>query len=301
MSGIVIAVIIIVAVLAVVMLVITSCLSVRIVSETNFCIVERLGKYKKTMTKGVNFMAPYIDKIRVKNNFKEKVFDYPAQHVITKDNATIQVDTTVYLKIFDPKLFAYGAEDPFLAIEFLTSTTLRNLIGELELDEALTSREIINAKLTKILDEASDAWGIKVKRIEIQNIIPPKEVQEAMTKQMQAERIKRAQILEASAEKESKILRAQGEYESTILRAKAEKESMIERATGKKQAIELITTANISTEYLQLQSIEQLEKLANGHATKIIIPPNLADVAKSMSVAKEVLDLPSREEAKVNK
>ncbi|MEA4191374.1 paraslipin [Mycoplasma sp. 1199] len=143
MSGIIIAVIIIVAVLAVVMLVITSCLSVRIVSETNFCIVERLGKYKKTMTKGVNFMVPYIDKVRVKNNFKEKVFDYPAQHVITKDNATIQVDTTVYLKIFDPKLFAYGAEDPFLAIEFLTSTTLRNLIGELELDEALTSKKLL--------------------------------------------------------------------------------------------------------------------------------------------------------------
>ncbi|TNK81966.1 SPFH domain-containing protein, partial [Mycoplasmopsis pullorum] len=209
--------------------------TLKIVSERDFYVVERLGKYNRTLTRGIRFLIPFFEKIVVRDNIKEKVFDFPAQSVITKDNATIKVDTVVYLQITDPKLFAYGAEQPFRAIENLTSTTLRNLIGELELDESLTSREMINSKLTNILDNASDAWGIKVNRIEIQNITPPHEVQEAMIRQMQAERDKRAQILEAEGIRQSKILKAQGEKESKILNAEAEKREMILKAEADKE------------------------------------------------------------------
>ncbi|WLP85360.1 SPFH domain-containing protein [Mycoplasma seminis] len=273
--------------------------SIVIVSETNFVIVQRLGKYHKTLRKGLHFIIPYLDQCALKENFKEKVMDFPAQSVITKDNATIKVDTVIYLKIVDAELFAYGAERPWLAIENLTATTLRNLIGEIELDESLTSREIINAKLTKILDAASDPWGIKVNRIEIQDIIPPREVQEAMIRQMQAERNKRANILEAEGIRQSQILKAQGEKESTILRAEAskqqrileaeaEKQKRILEAQGEKQAIELINSAGINEAFLRLKSIQEWSEIANGQATKIILPPNLADVASVVAAGTEV-------------
>ncbi|MBN0919108.1 SPFH domain-containing protein [[Mycoplasma] gypis] len=274
--------------------------SIKIVPETNFWVVQRLGKYHKTLNKGVNFIVPIIDKVVVKENLKEKVLDFPAQSVITKDNATIRVDTVVYLKIFDPKLYSYGAETPLKAIENLVATTLRNLIGELELDQSLTSREVINSKLTKVLDEASDPWGIRVNRVEIQNIIPPKEVEQAMIRQMQAEREKRARILEAEGIKQSLILNAQGNKESTILnaeavkermilQAQAEKEKSILEAEGKRRAIELLNEANINDKILQYKALDEIKTLANGTATKIIIPPNLKDVASTMAVAKEVL------------
>ncbi|MGX9358368.1 SPFH domain-containing protein [Mycoplasma sp. 128] len=275
------------------------CLSIKIVPETYFWIVQRLGKYHRTLEKGVNFIFPIIDRVVVKENIKEKVFDFPVQSVITKDNATIKVDTVVYLKIFDAKLYSYGAENPFKAIENLVATTLRNLIGELELDQSLTSREIINAKLTKTLDEASDAWGIRVNRVEIQNIIPPKEVEQAMIRQMQAERDKRARILESEGIKQSLILNAQGNRESVILNAEAAKEKIILQAEAekqrilleaqaKKQSIELLNEAKISKEVLQYKALDEIKTLANGTATKIIIPPNLSEIAKIMAVGKEV-------------
>ncbi|MEE3928630.1 SPFH domain-containing protein [Mycoplasmopsis ciconiae] len=263
-------------------------LSIKVVNEREFYVVQRFGKYHKTLLKGINFIFPIIDKIYKKENLKEKVFDFPAQSVITKDNATIKIDTVVYLKIVDPKLFAYGAERPIFAIENLTATTLRNVIGELELDEALTSREIINTKLTKILDEASDAWGIKVNRVELQNIIPPSEVQEAMIRQMQAERIKRAQILESEGIKQSQILKAQGEKESLILKAQGEKEALILEAEAKKKSIELVANSNLNPEYLKYLSILQIKELANGHATKIILPPNLNDITSVMTAGSAI-------------
>ncbi|VEU70558.1 SPFH domain-containing protein [Mycoplasmopsis glycophila] len=275
-------------------------LSIKIVAETHFYVIERLGKYHRVLSKGINFIIPFIDRVAVHDNTKEKVLDFPAQSVITKDNATIKIDTVVYLRIDDPKLFAYGAEKPIRAIENLVSTTLRNLIGELELDQSLTSREIINTKLTKILDTASDSWGIKVNRVEIQNIIPPAEVQEAMIRQMQAERDKRARILESEGIRQSEILKAQGYKESKILNAEANRTSMILEAEaareksileaqGKKEAIELLSQAKITEQILNYKALEQLGELAHGNATKIILPPNLKDVAASMAVAQAVI------------
>lgn len=284
-----------------ILLIIFLAMGIKVVNETDFLIIERFGKYRTTLHKGINFIVPIIDKIRIKDNTKEKVFDFPAQQVITKDNATILVDTVVYLKIQDPKLFAYGAEKPIVAIRNLTSTTLRNLIGELELDQSLTSRDTINSKLTAILDRASDPWGIKVNRIELQNIMPPKEVQEAMIRQMQAERDRRAKILEAEGIRESEILKAQGYKESLILKAEANKrkiileaeaikEQLTLEAEGKKSALELLNQSPINESILQLKAIEQLGTLANGNATKIILPPNLKDVASSMAVAQAVIE-----------
>ncbi|QGZ97441.1 peptidase [Mycoplasma sp. NEAQ87857] len=275
--------------------------SIVIIPETSFAIIQRLGKFNRIIERGIHLIIPFIDKVAVKDNSKEKVFDFPAQSVITRDNATIKVDTVVYLKIVDPKLYAYGAERPIVAIEMLTATTLRNLFGELELDESLTSREIINAKLTRILDEASDNWGIKVNRVEIQNITPPKEVQEAMIRQMQAERDKRARILEAEGIKQSLVLKALGEKESTILSAEAKKrqivldaeakkEKFVLEAQGQKQAIDMINSANLNPNYLQYKAIEQIKELANGKATKIIIPPNLAEVSKVIATGSEIFE-----------
>ncbi|VEU75657.1 membrane protease subunits, stomatin/prohibitin-like protein [Mycoplasmopsis maculosa] len=274
---------------------------IRIVSQSNFAVVERLGKYSRSLKNGLNFIIPIIEKIVLKENYKEKVLDFPEQDVITKDNAGIKVDTVVYLTIVDPKLFAYGAENPMKAIENLSATTLRNLLGELELDETLTSRDTINSKLTLILDEASDSWGIKVHRVEIKNIIPPFDIQNAMEKQMRAEREKRANILEAEGkkaaailiaegEKESEILKAEGEKESLILKAQADKEAEILKAEGQKKGIILLTETTINKDILVLKSIEQLGKLAEGKATKIIIPPNLNNIASLMSTASELLD-----------
>ncbi|VEU75936.1 SPFH domain-containing protein [Mycoplasmopsis columboralis] len=289
----------VVGVLLLIVLIVVLFSTLFIVNETNFYIIERLGKFNRIATKGVNFKFPFIERIALKENLKEKVIDFPAINAITRDNATIKVDAVIYLKVVDPKLFAYGAERPFLAIEALTATTLRNLIGELELDESLTSRETVNAKLTTILDLASDAWGIKVNRVEIQNIAPPTEVQEAMTRQMQAERDKRAiilaaegtkqsEILRAQAQKESHILRAEGEKASKILAAEAERERQILEAKGQQEALELLSKSTINSKLLQLKSIEQLGVLANGKATKIIVPPNLSEVVKTMAAAGEV-------------
>ncbi|MGZ9454040.1 SPFH domain-containing protein [Mycoplasma sp. AC157] len=294
--------IIIVSVLAIaiiILLIITLIRSIRIIPQSEFAVVERLGKYNKTLKNGINFLLPFVDRIVKRENFKEKVLDFPEQDVITKDNAGIRVDTVVFLEITDPKLFVYGAENSMKAIENLCATTLRNLLGELELDEALISRDTINSQLTLILDEASDSWGIKVHRVEIKNIIPPKEIQSAMEKQMKAEREKRANILEAEGKKASQILLAEGQKAAKILEAEADKQSEILKAEAKKtaevlkaeadqKAIELLNQTNITKNILTLKSIEQLGVLANGQATKIILPPNLGDVAKTMSVASEI-------------
>lgn len=231
--------------------------SLKIVNQTEFFVVERLGKYHRTLFSGVNFIVPFIDRVVLKENFKEKVIDFPKQAVITKDNATIQVDTVVYLYIVDAKLFSYGVERPLRAIELLTATTLRNLLGALELDQTLTSRDTVNSKLTIILDEASDSWGIKVNRVEIQNIIPPKDIQRSMEKQMQAERERRANILNAEGFKSAAILKAEGEKTAQILAAEASKTAKILRAEaeqqreilladGQKQAIELLKAAGLT-------------------------------------------------------
>ncbi|WP_029608736.1 SPFH domain-containing protein [Mycoplasma simbae] len=292
---------VIIAIAVVLFILLPLIFSIKIVPQNEFAVVERLGKYNKTLKNGVNFVVPFIDKIVKKENFKEKVLDFPEQDIITKDNAGIRVDTVVYLKIVDPKLFVYGAENSMKAIENLSATTLRNLLGELELDETLTSRDTINSKLTLILDEASDSWGIKVHRVEIKNIIPPVDIQSAMEKQMRAEREKRASILEAEGKKAASILIAEGEKQSSILRAEAHKqaqileaeaqrESEILRAQGKKEAIDLLNNSDINQQILTLKSIEELGKMADGKATKIIIPPNLASVASSMSLAAEMFD-----------
>ncbi|MGY6172592.1 SPFH domain-containing protein [Candidatus Mycoplasma pogonae] len=267
----------------------------KIVPQTYFYVVERLGTYNRTLKNGLHFIVPFIDKIALKENLKEKVLDFPAQDIITKDNAAIKVDTVVYLQITDPKLFAYGAEKPLSAIENLSATTLRNLLGELELDETLTSRDTINSKLASILDAASDQWGIKVHRVELKNIIPPRDIQSAMEKQMRAEREKRANILEAEGYKVSKILEAEGQKSAAILKAEGIKQSSILEAEGQKKSIELLTSAQLNREVLTWKSIEQLGKLANGTATKIIIPPNLNDIATTMATASEIFNTGNNE------
>ncbi|WP_036452704.1 SPFH domain-containing protein [Mycoplasma buteonis] len=283
--------------------------AIKIVPQTQFWIVQRFGKYHKTLTTGINFIIPIVDRVVIKDTIKEKVFDFPEQLVITKDNATIKVDTVTYLKIVDPKLYAYGAERPIFAIENLTATTLRNVFGELELDQSLTSREVINSKLTRILDEASDAWGIKVNRVEIQNIVPPKEIQEAMIRQMQAERDKRAQILESEGIKQSQILKAEGNRQATILNAEAEKskivlaaeaqkEKLILEAQGQKQAIDIINSAKLNSDILSLKAIDKLGELADGKATKIFIPGSIKDFASQIAGASEIFNSVTKTEEK---
>ncbi|ADE19439.1 SPFH domain-containing protein [Mycoplasma crocodyli] len=271
-------------------LIIVLATSIRVVQPTNFYIIERLGSYKKTWENGIHVKLPFIEKIGVVNNYKEKVLDFEPQDIITKDNVSIKVDTVVFFQITDGKKFAYGAEQPIFALEKLASTTLRNLLGELELDETLTSRETVNAKLTLTLDEASDSWGIKVHRVELKNITPPKAVQMAMEKQMQAEREKRAAILEAEGRKEAAIKVSEGHKASLILEAQGQKESSILKAEAHKKSIELLNQTNITNQVLTYKAIEGLEKLANGNATKIIIPPNLQSVASIMGTAAEILN-----------
>lgn len=283
-------VILVITVLAILFLLLLIIKGIKIVPQSHFFVIERLGKYNKTLNNGLHFIVPFIDKVSKRENFKEKVFDFPAQDVITKDNATIKVDTVVYLQITDPKLFTYGAEQPKKAIENLSATTLRNLLGELELDETLTSRDTINTKLADILDAASDSWGIKVHRVELKNILPPKDIQTAMEKQMRAEREKRANILEAEGFKLSAILEAEGKKQAAVLNAEAIKEASILEAEGQRQAIDLLNRATLSKDILTLKSIEQLGKLADGKATKIIIPPNLATVAGTMATMGELFN-----------
>lgn len=271
---------------------------VKIVPQANSYVVERLGAYHSTWTTGIHFKLPFFDRVANKVTLKEIVKDFAPQPVITKDNVTMQIDTVVYFQITDPKLYTYGVVGPITAIENLTATTLRNIIGDLELDETLTSRDIINTKMRAILDEATDPWGIKVGRVEVKNILPPRDIQEAMEKQMRAERERRESILKAEGEKRSAILTAEGEKESMILRATAKKEAMIAEAEGRAQAMERIyeaeavgiqkiKAADPSKEYLSLESLKTYAKVADGKATKIVVPAEMQSLASLLTSAKE--------------
>ena len=273
---------------------------IRIVPQSNAYVVERLGAYHTTWNTGVHLLFPFVDRVANKTTLKEVVKDFAPQPVITKDNVTMQIDTVVYFQITDPKLYTYGVVGPITAIENLTATTLRNIIGDLELDETLTSRDSINTKMRAILDEATDPWGIKVNRVEVKNIIPPRDIQEAMEKQMRAERERRESILRAEGEKRSNILTAEGEKEAMVLRANAKKESMIAEAEGQAQAmeriyeaqargIEMIKNANPTKEYLSLKSLETYEKMADGKATKIVVPSEIQNMASFLTSAREIL------------
>jgi len=265
--------------------------TIKIVPQEHAFVIERLGKYSSTKKAGINFILPYIDKVVRKVSLKEQLADFPPQPVITKDNVTMHIDTVVFYNVYDPKLFTYGAEDPTLALESLTATTLRNIIGELELDESLTSREIINAKMQAVLDEATDPWGIKVRRVEVKNIMPPAEIQNAMEKQMKAERERREQILIAEGQKQAAILEAQGEKESRVLRAEALKKELELEAEGhaanirlhkeaEADGLKMLMDAGLTPEqFVQLKALDSFEKAADGKAEKIVIPSNIASLA----------------------
>ena len=273
--------------------------TIRIVPQSNCFVVERLGAYYKTCHVGVHILVPFIDRVANKVSLKEQVVDFDPQPVITKDNVTMQIDTVVYFQITDPKLFTYGVVRPISAIENLTATTLRNIIGDLELDETLTSRDIINSKMRATLDEATDPWGIKVHRVEVKNIIPPRDIQEAMEKQMRAERERREAILQAEGKKTAAVLNAEGEKEAMVLRAEAEKEAQIAKATGEAEALRLvaeaqaksiqyINDANPGQQYVQLEGFKALEKLSEGSSTKIIIPSELQGLAGTITSVAEL-------------
>ena len=292
----------------VVLLLLIAC--IKIVPQAQAVVVERLGAYHGTWKTGMHFLVPFVDRIAKKMSLKEQVADFPPQPVITKDNVHMQIDTVVYFQIADPKLYTYGVEYPMSAIENLTTTTLRNIIGDLELDSTLTSRDIINTKMRAILDEATDPWGIKINRVELKNITPPKDIQEAMEKQMRAERERREKILQAEGEKkaavliaegqkESLILEAQANKEAAILRAEAEKEAQIRRAEGEAEAIlkvqkataegiRLLNESNPTKQVLAIRSFETMEKVADGKATKIIVPSELQNLSAYTSVIKEI-------------
>ena len=273
--------------------------NVKIVPQAHAYVVESLGAYHSTWGTGLHVKIPFIDKVSRKVSLKEQVVDFPPQPVITRDNVTMQIDTVVYFEITDPKLYSYGVERPLNAIENLTATTLRNIIGELELDSTLTSRDTINDKIRIILDEATDAWGIRVKRVELKNILPPREIQDAMEKQMKAERERRAKILDAEGEKRSQILIAEGLKESAILKADAVKEQKIREAAGEAEAILTVQRANADAlrmlneaaptdRIIQLKSLEAFAKAADGKATKIIIPSELQSIAGNVAAIKEI-------------
>lgn len=284
--------------------------NLKIVPQAQVYIIERLGSYHTTWDTGLHFLVPFIDRISKKVSLKENVVDFPPQPVITRDNVTMQIDTIVFYLVSDPKLFTYGIDRPITAIENLTATTLRNIIGDMDLDATLTSRDTINSSITATLDEATDKWGIKVTRVELKNIMPPREIQDAMEKQMKAERErresilqaegrKRSQVLIAEGEKESQILQAQADKEAAILRAEAEREKQIREAEGEAEAImmvqkaladslRLLTEADPSQKVLTLKSLEALQKVADGKATKIIIPSEIQNLAGLLAAAKEV-------------
>ena len=264
-------------------------LGIKIIPQSRAYVVERLGAYHRTMQTGLHYVIPFIERVANNVSLKEIVKDFAPQPVITKDNVTMQIDTVVYFQITDSKLYTYGVENPINAIENLTATTLRNIIGELELDETLTSRDVINTKMRSILDEATDPWGVKVNRVEVKNILPPRDIQESMEKQMRAERERREAILKAEGEKKAAILIAEGEKESTILRADAEKEEKIRAAEGEAEAIikiqeataqglKLLKTAEMDDAVLKLKSYEAMVEVANGNATKIIVPSDLQGI-----------------------
>lgn len=275
--------------------------AIRIVPQSKAYVVERIGAYNRTCSVGLHILVPFLDRVANKVSLKEQVVDFAPQPVITKDNVTMQIDTVVYFQITDAKLYTYGVDYPVSAIESLTATTLRNIIGELELDQTLTSRDIINTKMRAILDEATDPWGIKVNRVEVKNILPPRDIQEAMEKQMRAERERREKILQAEGEKKSSILIAEGEKESAILKAEAQKEAQIKMAEGEAEAllkikkaeadgIKLLREAKADTSVLTLKSYEALEKLAEGQSTKIIVPSDMQNIATFGTVINEMID-----------
>lgn len=274
--------------------------NIKIVPQAHAFVIERLGAYHQTWGTGLHLKVPFIDRISKRVSLKEQVVDFPPQPVITRDNVTMQIDTVVYFEITDPKLYTYGVERPLSAIENLTATTLRNIIGDLELDSTLTSRDTINDKIRIILDEATDAWGIRVIRVELKNILPPREIQDAMEKQMKAERERRARILDAEGEKRSQILVAEGLKESAILKADAVKESKIREAEGEAQAIlavqkayadslRMLSEANPSEKVIELKSLEALQKVADGQATKLIIPSDMQNIASLATSVKEMV------------
>ena len=273
---------------------------IKIVPQSKAYVVERLGAYHRTMQTGLNYVIPFFERIANQVSLKEIVKDFAPQPVITKDNVTMQIYTVVYFQITDPKMYTYGVENPVSAIENLTATTLRNIIGELELDETLTSRDVINTKMRSILDEATDPWGIKVNRVEVKNILPPRDIQEAMEKQMRAERERREAILRAEGEKKAAILTAEGEKESTILRADAKREAKIREAEGEAEAIvkiqeanaqglKLLKEAQMDEAVLKLKSYEALVNVANGQSTKIIVPSDLQNLATIGTTLKETM------------
>ena len=289
--------IVIILALVVIALLVTN---IRIVPQARAYVVERLGAYYGTWQVGLHFKLPLIDKIARKVSLKEKVIDFPPQPVITKDNVTMEIDTVIYFQITDPKLYAYGVERPLDAIENLTATTLRNIIGELELDESLTSREHINSKIRLVLDEATDPWGIKINRVEVKNTTPPRDIQTAMEKQMRAERERREAILIAEGEKKSAILRAEGQKEAAILQAEAKKQTAIKEAEGQSEAIlmlnkatadglKMIKDAQLDDAVIKLKSLEAFQKAADGQATKIIIPSEIQGLAGLATSVKELV------------
>ena len=286
--------------------------NIRIVPQAQAYVITRLGAYKTTWGVGLHLKVPFIEAVAKRLSLKEQVADFPPQPVITKDNVTMQIDTVVYYQITDPKLYTYGIEQPILAIENLSATTLRNLIGDLELDQCLTSRDIVNTKMRQILDEATDPWGIKVNRVELKNILPPKEIQNAMEKQMKAERERRESILQAEGQKQSQILVAEGEKQSTILKADAEKQAAILHAEAERQAavlraegeaeaimkvqtaladsIKLLNNANPNDQVVKLKALESFEKAADGQATKIIVPSEIQSLAGLAASFKGLLE-----------
>jgi len=284
---------------------------IRVVKQSQAYVIERLGAFHAVWPVGLHFLTPFIDRIAKVVSLKEQVLDYPPQPVITKDNVTMQIDTVVYFQITDPKLYAYGVEQPMIAMETLTATTLRNIIGDLELDQTLTSRDVINTKMRAILDEATDPWGIKVNRVELKNILPPADIQNSMEKQMKAERDRRQAILQAEGQKHSAILVAEGQKESAILKASAEKEAAILKAEAEKQAailkaegqaqailavqqatadaLKMLNEANPNEQVIKLKSLEAMQKVADGQATKLIIPSDMQGLAALAGGLKEIV------------
>ena len=273
--------------------------AIRIVPESKVYIIEKLGRYYQSLDSGLSFINPFFDKVARVVSLKEQVVDFPPQPVITKDNATMQIDTVVYFQITDPKLYTYGVERPISAIENLTATTLRNIIGDMTVDQTLTSRDVINTKMRKELDDATDPWGIKVNRVELKSILPPADIRVAMEKEMKAEREKRANILEAQAKREAAILVAEGEKQAAILRAEAKKEQQIKEAEGeaeailsvqraKAEALKLLNEASPNEKVLSLRGLEAFEKVADGKATKIIIPSNMQNLASIATAFSEL-------------
>lgn len=307
-TGGIIAIVVVVVLLFIVIIILCSC--IKIVRQAEKFIVERLGAYKTTWDTGIHMLCPFIDRIAKKVSLKEQIYDFPPQPVITKDNVTMQIDTIVFFYVFDPKLFTYGVENPIAAIQALSSTTLRNIIGDMDLDDTLTGRDVINSKMRDILDQATDAWGIRIIRVEVKNILPPRDIQEAMEKQMRAEREKRERILNAEGVKTSTITIEEGKKQAVILKAEADKEAKIKAAEAEaesilkiKQAqaegeilvreaeakgIEMINNASPSKQVLTLRQFEAMAKVADGQATKIIVPSNLQDFTSLISIGKEV-------------